>query len=46
MTDCAQRCVDENVTGTGPPLDLPTGSGFYSLQPRDMTLMLSMPFPF
>lgn len=30
-TDCRQRCVD-NTTGTGLPLDLPTGSGFYSLQ--------------
>ncbi len=30
-TDCAQRCVD-NTTGTGLPLQLPTGSGFYSLQ--------------
>lgn len=31
VTDCQQRCVD-NATGTGLPLDLPTGSGFYSLQ--------------
>jgi len=31
VTDCAQRCVG-NTTGTGLPLDLPTGSGFYSLQ--------------
>lgn len=30
-TDCVQRCVG-NTTGTGLPLDLPTGSGFYSLQ--------------
>ena len=32
VTDCAQRCIGENVTGTGLPLDLPTGSGFHSLQ--------------
>ena len=32
VTDCATRCVG-NTTGTGLPLDLPTGSGFYSLQP-------------
>ncbi|HVE54206.1 MAG TPA: acetate kinase [Ramlibacter sp.] len=31
-TDCVTRCVG-NATGTGQPLDLPTGSGFYSLQP-------------
>ncbi|WP_114971149.1 acetate kinase [Rhodoferax ferrireducens] len=32
VTDCSQRCVGTNATGTGLPLDLPTGSGFYSLQ--------------
>lgn len=32
VTDCNQRCVGTNATGTGLPLDLPTGSGFYSLQ--------------
>lgn len=31
VTDCAQRCVG-NASGTGLPLQLPTGSGFYSLQ--------------
>nr|WP_311732129.1 transporter [Variovorax paradoxus] len=31
VTDCVTRCVG-NTTGTGLPLDLPTGSGFYSLQ--------------
>ncbi len=31
VTDCQQRCVG-NATGTGLPLDLPTGSGFYSMQ--------------
>lgn len=32
VTDCSQRCTDPAATGTGLPLDLPTGSGFYSLQ--------------
>jgi len=32
VTDCDRRCIGENVTGTGLPLDLPTGSGFHSLQ--------------
>jgi hypothetical protein len=31
VTDCITRCIG-NTTGTGLPLDLPTGSGFYSLQ--------------
>lgn len=31
VTDCVTRCLG-NTTGTGLPLDLPTGSGFYSLQ--------------
>jgi len=31
VTDCQTRCVG-NTTGTGLPLDLPTGSGFNSLQ--------------
>lgn len=32
VTDCERRCIGENVTGTGLPLSLPTGSGFHSLQ--------------
>lgn len=32
VTDCVTRCV-ANTTGTGLPLQLPTGSGFYALQP-------------
>ncbi len=32
VTDCSLRCTDPAATGTGLPLDLPTGSGFYSLQ--------------
>jgi hypothetical protein len=43
ITDCRTRCVGENVTGTGLPLDLPTGSGFYSLQPSLTWLMPSDP---
>ena len=43
VTDCATRCVGQNVTGTGLPLDLPTGSGFYSLQPSLTWLLPSDP---
>lgn len=43
VTDCQTRCLGENVTGTGLPLDLPTGSGFYSLQPSLTWLMPSDP---
>ncbi len=32
ITDCQTRCIGDNVTGTGLPLSLPTGSGFHSLQ--------------
>ena len=32
VTDCQTRCIGENVTGTGLPLSLPTGSGFQTLQ--------------
>lgn len=32
VTDCVTRCVG-NTTGTGLPIEDPTGSGFYSLQP-------------
>lgn len=32
VTDCQTRCVS-NTTGTGQPLQLPTGSGFYTIQP-------------
>ena len=31
VTDCQTRCIG-NTSGTGQPLDLPTGSGFYTLQ--------------
>jgi len=33
VTDCVRRCIGPNVTGTGLPQELPTGSGFYALQP-------------
>jgi hypothetical protein len=46
VTDCTRRCVGENVTGTGLPLDLPTGSGFYSIQPSLTWLFPSDPAVF
>ena len=46
VTDCTRRCVGENATGTGLPLDLPTGSGFYSLQPSLTWLFPSDPAVF
>jgi hypothetical protein len=46
VTDCQTRCVGENVTGTGLPLDLPTGSGFYSVQPSLTWLLPSDPAVF
>lgn len=46
VTDCTRRCVGENVSGTGLPLDLPTGSGFYSLQPSLTWLFPSDPAVF
>jgi uncharacterized coiled-coil protein SlyX len=44
-TDCVNRCV-QNATGTGLPLQLPTGSGFYSLQPGVTWLFPSDPVVF
>jgi hypothetical protein len=46
VTDCVTRCVGQNATGTGLPLDLPTGSGFYSLQPSLTWLFPSDPAVF
>jgi len=43
ITDCQTRCLGQNVTGTGLPLDLPTGSGFYSIQPSLTWLLPSDP---
>lgn len=42
VTDCVQRCVG-NTTGTGLPLELPTGSGFYAVQPGLTWLYASDP---
>lgn len=44
-TDCVQRCI-QNTTGTGLPLEMPTGSGFYSLQPGLTWLLPSDPVVF
>ena len=46
VTDCTRRCIGDNVSGTGLPLDLPTGSGFYSLQPSLTWLLPSDPAVF
>jgi hypothetical protein len=46
VTDCTQRCVGTNASGTGLPLDLPTGSGFYSVQPGITWLFPSDPAVF
>jgi hypothetical protein len=46
VTDCAKRCIGENVSGSGLPLDLPTGSGFYSVQPSLTWLFPSDPAVF
>lgn len=45
VTDCVTRCV-ANATGTGLPLELPTGSGFESLQPGVTWLYASDPVVF
>lgn len=44
-TDCVTRCA-ANATGTGLPLELPTGSGFASLQPGLTWLYASDPVVF
>ena len=44
-TDCVTRCV-ANAPGTGLPLELPTGSGFESLQPGITWLYPSDPVVF
>ena len=43
VTDCSVRCVGPNATGTGLPLELPTGSGFYAVQPSLTWLYSSDP---
>ena len=45
VTDCVTRCV-ANATGTGLPLELPTGSGFQSVQPGLTWLYPSDPVVF
>jgi hypothetical protein len=45
VTDCVTRCVG-NTSGSGLPIDLPTGSGFYSLQPGLTWLFPSDPAVF
>lgn len=45
VTDCITRCLG-NTTGTGLPMDLPTGSGFYSLQSSLTWLLPSDPAVF
>jgi hypothetical protein len=46
VTDCTKRCIGENVSGSGLPLELPTGSGFYSVQPSLTWLIPSDPAVF
>jgi hypothetical protein len=45
VTDCVTRCV-ANTTGTGLPLELPTGTGFESIQPGLTWLYPSDPIVF
>ena len=46
VTDCSTRCVGPNATGTGLPLELPTGSGFWAVQPSLTWLFPSDPAVF
>ena len=45
VTDCVTRCVG-NATGSGLPIELPTGSGFNSIQPGLTWLFPSDPAVF
>ncbi len=45
VTDCVTRCIG-NTTGTGLPLELPTGSGFEAIQPGITWLFPSDPVVF
>lgn len=45
VTDCVQRCL-QNTTGTGLPLELPTGTGFEAIQPGVTWLYPSDPVVF
>jgi len=46
VTDCVHRCTGPGATGTGLPLELPTGSGFYAIQPGLTWLFPSDPVVF
>ena len=43
VTDCVHRCTGPGASGTGLPLELPTGSGFLAVQPSLTWLMASDP---
>jgi len=45
-TDCVTRCTGPGAAGTGLQLDLPTGSGFYALEPNLAWFMPSTPVTF
>jgi hypothetical protein len=45
VTDCVTRCIG-NTTGTGLPLEQPTGTGFYAIQPGLTWLFPSDPVVF
>ncbi|MET0807459.1 MAG: acetate kinase [Pseudoxanthomonas sp.] len=45
VTDCITRCIG-NTTGTGLPLELPTGTGFEAIQPGVTWLFPSDPVVF
>ncbi|MFK2854517.1 acetate kinase [Dyella humi] len=45
VTDCVTRCV-QNLTGTGLPVQQPTGTGFYTIQPGLTWLFPSDPVVF
>lgn len=46
VTDCATRCTGPGAAGTGLPLNLATGSGFYALEPNLAWFMPSNPATF
>jgi hypothetical protein len=46
VTDCTTRCTGPGVAGTGLQRDLPTGSGFYALEPNIAWFMPSSPATF
>lgn len=43
VTDCTVRCAGTGTTGTGLLLNLPTGSGFYAVEPSMTWLMPADP---